>query len=262
MKSPPEFPRARAREPRGDDAQAPLVAPSDEIAMRILLVEDDRAAAAAIDLILRAEGFTCEIADLGEHGLEISRLHRHDLIILDLDLPDIDGYEVLRRLRDARNRTPVLILSGLSHLDNRIKGLGYGADDFMSKPFDKRELIARIRAIVRRDRGHPGASVTVGRLSLNLDTKTLEIAGKPIHITAKEFGILEILAARKGQPVSKQSFMTHLYGADTRDEPATKIVDVFVCKLRKKLMDASGGENYIGTVWGSGYVLRDPSSPS
>ena len=266
MKSPPRLPRERARddtsETRARDGRAPSAAPSDEIAMRILLVEDDRAAAAAIDLILRAEGFACEIADLGEHGLEISRLHRHDLIILDLDLPDIDGYEVLRRLRDARNRTPVLILSGLSHLDNRIKGLGYGADDFMSKPFDKRELIARIRAIVRRDRGHPGAWVTVGRLSLNLDTKTLEIAGKPIHITAKEFGILEILAARKGQPVSKQSFMTHLYGADTRDEPATKIVDVFVCKLRKKLMDASGGENYIGTVWGSGYVLRDPSSPS
>jgi two-component system cell cycle response regulator CtrA len=262
MKSPPQFPRERAREPRGGDAQAPSAASADERAMRILLVEDDRATAAAIDLILRAEGFACETADLGEDGLEISRVHEHDLIILDLDLPDIDGYEVLRRLREARNRTPVLILSGLSHLDNRIKGLGYGADDFMSKPFDKRELIARIRAIVRRDRRHPGAWVTVGRLSLNLDTKTLDIAGKPVHITAKEFSILEIMAARKGQPVTKQSFMTHLYGADTRDEPATKIVDVFVCKLRKKLMDASGGENYIGTVWGAGYVLRDPSSGS
>jgi two-component system cell cycle response regulator CtrA len=266
MKSPPRSPRERARhaagETKGRDGQAPSASSADELAMRVLLVEDDRAAAAAIALILRAERFECETAGLGEAGLQISRLHRHDLIILDLDLPDIDGYEVLRRLRDARNRTPVLILSGLSHLDNRIKGLGYGADDFMSKPFDKRELIARIRAIVRRDRGHPNACVTVGRLSLNLDTKTLEIAGKPVHITAKEFGILEIMAARKGQPVSKQSFMTHLYGADTREEPATKIVDVFVCKLRKKLMDASGGENYIGTVWGSGYVLRDPASPS
>src|SRR5260221_3360122 len=132
----------------------------------------------------------------------------------------------------------------------------------MSKPFDNRELIARIRAMVRRDRGNPGVWVTVGRLSLNLDPKTLDIAGKPVHITAKEFSILEIMAARKGQPVTKQSFMTHLYGADTRDEPATKIVDVFVCKLRKKLMDASGGGDYIGTGWGSGYRLRDPSLPS
>jgi two-component system cell cycle response regulator CtrA len=263
MKSPPQFPRelARdaARENRGGDARAPS---AEELAMRILLVEDDPATAAAIDLMLRAEGFACQMADLGEDGLEISRVCEHDLIILDLNLPDIDGYEVLRRLRDARNRTPVLILSGLSHMDNRIKGLGYGADDFMSKPFDKRELIARIRAIVRRDRGHPESWVTVGRLSLNIDTKTLEIGGKEVHLTAKEFGILEILAARKGQPVSKQSFMTHLYNADGGDEPATKIIDVFICKLRKKLMDASDGENYIGTVWGSGYVLRDPSARS
>jgi two-component system, cell cycle response regulator CtrA len=266
MKSPPQFRRERAgdaaRGNRGGETQAQSAASADELTMRILLVEDDRATAAAIDLMLRAEGFACETADLGEDGLKISRAHEHDLIILDLDLPDIDGYEVLRRLRDARNRTPVLILSGLSLLDNRIKGLGYGADDFMSKPFDKRELIARIRAIVRRDRGHADSWVTVGRLSLNLDTKTLDIAGKPVHITAKEFGILEIMAARKGQPVSKRSFMMHLYGADSGDEPTTKIIDVFVCKLRKKLMDASSGENYIGTVWGAGYVLRDPASRS
>jgi two-component system cell cycle response regulator CtrA len=266
MKSPPQVPRERARdavrETRGRDARAPSAASVDELAMRILLVEDDRATAAAIDLILRVEGFVCETADLGEDGLEISKVHEHDLIILDINLPDIDGYEVLRRLRDARNRTPVLILSGLAHIDNRLTGLGYGADDFMTKPFDKRELIARIHAIVRRDRGHADARVTVGRLSINMDSKTLYIGGKNVHLTAKEFGILEILAARKGQPVSKQSFMTHLYSIDAGDEPATKIIDVFVCKLRKKLMDASGGENYIGTVWGSGYVLRDPSSRS
>jgi two-component system, cell cycle response regulator CtrA len=264
MKSPPRSPREHARdaagETKGRDARAPSGSSADELAMRVLLVEDDRAAAAAIELILRAEGFECETADLGEEGLEISRVREHELVILDLDLPDIDGYEVLRRLRDARNRTPVLILSGLANIDNRIKGLGYGADDFMTKPFDKRELVARIHAIVRRDRGHGEARVTVGRLSINMDTKTVEIGGKPVHLTGKEFAILEMLASRKGQPVSKQSFMTQLYSADTGDEPASKIIDVFMSKLRKKLMDASGGESYIATIWGSGYVLRDPAA--
>jgi len=263
MKSPPRTPREHARdaagETKGHDSRKPSGSSADELAMRVLLVEDDRAAAAAIELILRAEGFECETTELGEEGLEISRAREHELVILDLDLPDIDGYEVLRRLRDARDRTPVLILSGLANIDNRIKGLGYGADDFMTKPFDKRELVARIHAIVRRDRGHGQARVTAGRLSINMDTKSAEIGGKPVHLTGKEFAILEMLASRKGQPVSKQSFMTQLYSADAGDEPASKIIDVFMSKLRKKLMDASGGENYIATIWGSGYVLRDPA---
>jgi two-component system cell cycle response regulator CtrA len=229
-------------------------------AARVLLVEDDSAMAASIALMLRSAGFACETAALGADGLEIARLDEHDLIVLDLNLPDIDGYEVLRRLRDARIRTPVLILSGLAHIDNRIKGLGFGADDFMSKPFDKRELVARIQAIMRRDRGHGGAKINIGRLSIDVGDKTLEIDGKTVHLTAREFGIIEIMAQRKGQPVSKQSLMTHLYAADSGEEPAPKIIDVFICKLRKKIMDASGGADYIGTIWGTGYVLRDPAA--
>jgi two-component system cell cycle response regulator CtrA len=231
-----------------------------EPATRVLLVEDDSTMAAGIALMLRSAGFACETAALGADGLEIARLHEHDVIILDLNLPDIDGYEVLRRLRDARIRTPVLILSGLANIDNRIKGLGFGADDFMSKPFDKRELIARIHAIVRRDRGHGGARIVVGRLSIDVGDKMLEIDGKAVHLTAREFGIIEIMAQRKGQTVSKQSLMTHLYAADNGEEPAPKIIDVFICKLRKKIMDASGGADYIGTIWGTGYVLRDPAA--
>ena len=229
-----------------------------EAGTRVLLVEDDSMMAASIALMLRAAGFVCETAGLGADGLEIARLHEHDVIVLDLNLPDIDGYEVLRRLRDARIRTPVLILSGLSHIDNRIKGLGFGADDFMSKPFDKRELVARIQAIMRRDRGHAGARITIGRLSIDVGDKTLEVDGKTVHLTAREFAIIEIMAQRKGQPVSKQSLMTHLYAADSGEEPAPKIIDVFVCKLRKKIMEASGGADYIGTIWGTGYVLRNP----
>src|ERR1041385_2265909 len=121
--------------------------------MRILLIEDDAATAAGIEMMLKTAGFICDITDLGEDGLEIGKLYDYDLIILDLMLPDIDGYEVLRRLRAARVRTPILILSGLAEMDAKLKGLGFGADDFLTKPFDRRELLARIQAIVRRSKG-------------------------------------------------------------------------------------------------------------
>jgi two-component system cell cycle response regulator CtrA len=226
-------------------------------AIRVLIVEDDSAMAAGIELMLRSAGFLCTRAALGRDGLEIARLDVQDVIVLDLNLPDIDGYEVLRALRDARIRTPVLMLSGLGHIDNRIKGLGFGADDFMTKPFDRRELVARIQAIVRRER-RPGAWTVIGRMSVDFEGRTIAIDGKAVHLTSREFAIVEILAQRKGQVVTKQSLMTHLYAGDNGDEPAMKIIDVFICKLRKKIIEASGGDDYIETVWGIGYALRDP----
>src|SRR5271154_163028 len=224
--------------------------------MRVLLVEDDSATATSIEMMLRAEGFICDTTDLGEDGLEIGKLYDYDIIILDLMLPDIDGYEVLRRLRAARVRTPILILSGLGELDHKIKGLGFGADDFLTKPFDRRELVARIQAIVRRAKGHSESVIRTGKLNVNLDSRTGEVEGKPLHLTGKEYGILELLSLRKGTTLTKEMFLNHLYGG--MDEPELKIIDVFVCKLRKKLSTAAGGENYIETVWGRGYVLRDP----
>jgi two-component system cell cycle response regulator CtrA len=224
--------------------------------MRVLLVEDDAATAASIDLMLRKESFICDTTDLGEDGLEIGKLYDYDIIILDLMLPDIDGYEVLRRLRAARVRTPVLILSGLGELDAKIKGLGFGADDFLTKPFDRRELIARIQAIVRRSKGHSESTINTGKLSVNVDARTVSVNEQPLHLTAKEYGILELLSLRKNTTLTKEMFLNHLYGG--MDEPELKIIDVFVCKLRKKLSQATGGENYIETVWGRGYVLRDP----
>ena len=206
--------------------------------------------------MLRAEGFICDTTDLGEDGLEIGKLYDYDIIILDLMLPDIDGYEVLRRLRAARVRTPILILSGLGELDHKIKGLGFGADDFLTKPFDRRELIARIQAIVRRAKGHSESVIRTGKLTVNLDSRTVEVEGTPLHLTGKEYGILELLSLRKGTTLTKEMFLNHLYGG--MDEPELKIIDVFVCKLRKKLSTATGGDNYIETVWGRGYVLRDP----
>ncbi len=228
--------------------------------MRVLLVEDDSATATSIEMMLRAEGFICDTTDLGEDGLEIGKLYDYDIIILDLMLPDIDGYEVLRRLRAARVRTPILILSGLGELDHKIKGLGFGADDFLTKPFDRRELIARIQAIVRRAKGHSELVIRTGRLTVNLDSRTVEVEGAPLHLTGKEYGILELLSLRKGTTLTKEMFLNHLYGG--MDEPELKIIDVFVCKLRKKLSQAAGGDNYIETVWGRGYVLRDPPADS
>ncbi len=225
--------------------------------MRVLLVEDDTSTAKSIELMLKSEGYIIDITDLGAEGLDLGKIYDYDIIILDLMLPDMDGYDVLRNLRDAKVDTPILILSGLTELDNKIKGLGYGADDYLTKPFDKRELTARIQAIVRRSQGHSQSIIETGKVKVNLDSRTVEVDGAPLHLTGKEYGIIELLSLRKGTTLTKEMFLNHLYGG--MDEPEVKIIDVFICKLRKKLEDAAGGENYIETVWGRGYILREPA---
>ena len=224
--------------------------------MRVLLIEDDVTTSAKIEVMLQNEEFVCDVASLGEDGLQQGKLYDYDIIILDLLLPDMDGYEVLRRLRAARVRTPVLILSGLDALNDKVKGLGFGADDFLTKPFDHRELVARIQAIVRRSTGHPDSTIRTGKLLVNLDNRSVTVDDQPLHLTGKEYGILELLSLRKGTTLTKEMFLNHLYGG--MDEPELKIIDVFVCKLRKKLATATGGEHYIETVWGRGYVLHEP----
>ncbi len=228
--------------------------------MRVLLVEDDPVTAQSIEMMLKSEGMVVDSTDLGEDGLEIGKLYDYDIIVLDLMLPDINGLEVLRRLRDSRIETPVLILSGLGESENKVRGLGIGADDYLSKPFDKKELLARIQAIVRRSKGHAQSIIRTGRLSVNLDAHTVEVDSQTIHLTDKEYGVLELLSLRKRMTLTKEMFLNHLYGGI--DEPELKIIDVFICKLRKKLATATGGENYIETIWGRGYVLRDPEGES
>lgn len=224
--------------------------------MRILLVEDDPTTSKSIELMLTHANLNVYATDLGEEGIDLAKLYDYDLILLDLNLPDIHGHEVLRQLRLARINTPILILSGSDDADNKIKGFGFGADDYMTKPFHRDELVARIHAIIRRSKGHSQSVIRTGKVSVNLDAKTVEVGGKAVHLTGKEYQMLELLSLRKGTTLTKEMFLNHLYGG--MDEPELKIIDVFICKLRKKLSEATGDENYIETVWGRGYVLRDP----
>ena len=224
--------------------------------MRILLVEDDPATSRSIELMLTHANLNVYCTDLGEDGIDLAKLYDYDLILLDLNLPDMSGHEVLRQLRLARIETPILILSGSDDTDSKIRGFGFGADDYMTKPFHRDELIARIHAIIRRSKGHAQSIIRTGSIAVNLDAKTVEAEGKAVHLTGKEYQILELLSLRKGTTLTKEMFLNHLYGG--MDEPELKIIDVFICKLRKKLSEATGGENYIETVWSRGYVMRDP----
>ena len=224
--------------------------------MRVLLIEDDSAVAQSIELMLKSESFNVYTTDLGEEGVDLGKLYDYDIILLDLNLPDMSGYDVLKQLRVSKIKTPILILSGLAGTEDKVKGLGFGADDYMTKPFHKDELIARIHAIVRRSKGHAQSVIQTGDLVVNLDTKTVEVGGQRVHLTGKEYQMLELLSLRKGTTLTKEMFLNHLYGG--MDEPELKIIDVFICKLRKKLANASEGRNFIETVWGRGYGLREP----
>ncbi len=224
--------------------------------MRVLLIEDDSATAQSIELMLKSEGFNVYTTDLGEEGVDLGKIYDYDLILLDLSLPDMSGLEVLRQLRVGKVNTPVMILSGTAEIETKVKTLGGGADDYMTKPFHKDELIARIHAVVRRSKGHAQSVIRTGDIVVNLDAKTVEVSGNRVHLTGKEYEMLELLSLRKGTTLTKEMFLNHLYGG--MDEPELKIIDVFICKLRKKLAVAADGNHYIETVWGRGYVLRDP----
>ncbi|MBN8828713.1 MAG: response regulator transcription factor [Sphingobacteriia bacterium] len=223
--------------------------------MRALIIEDEPATQNALGIMLTSAGYKWDVASNGEEGAQLAEHYDYDIIILDLMLSDITGYEIILRLRSKKIKTPIMILSGLSGADHKVKGFSFGADDFVNKPYDKNELLARINAIIRRSKGHSDSVIRFDKVTINIDTRTVEVEGTPLHLTSKEYAILELLAMRKGTVLTKEMFLNHLYGGI--DEPELKIIDVFVCKLRKKLADASGGLNYIETVWGRGYMLRE-----
>jgi two-component system cell cycle response regulator CtrA len=224
--------------------------------VRVLLVEDDPSTAKSIELMLSHANLNVYSTDLGEEGIDLAKLYDYDLILLDINLPDMNGHEVLRQLRLSRIETTILILSGEDGTESKLKGFGFGADDYMTKPFHREELVARIHAIIRRSKGHAQFIIKTGVIAVNLDAKTVEVDSSPVHLTGKEYQMLELLSLRKGTTLTKEMFLNHLYGG--MDEPELKIIDVFICKLRKKLTEATGGDNHIETVWGRGYVLRDP----
>ncbi|WFE73235.1 response regulator transcription factor CtrA [Roseinatronobacter sp. S2] len=225
--------------------------------MRVLLVEDDPTTSRSIELMLTHSNFNVYCTDMGEEAIELSKIYDYDLILLDLNLPDLGGLDVLRQIRLSRVDTPILILTGETDTDTKLRGFGGGADDYLTKPFHREELVARIHAIVRRSQGHAQSVICTGKVAVNLDAKTVEVDNKIVHLTGKEYQMIELLSLRKGTTLTKEMFLNHLYGG--MDEPELKIIDVFICKLRKKLAEATAGENYIETVWGRGYVLRDPA---
>lgn len=228
--------------------------------MRVLLIEDDTSTAQGVEFLLRREGVAVDSTSFGQYGLEVGKIYDYDGIILDLVLPDIDGVEVIRRLRSSNVTTPVVVLSGLSECEDKVKCLDIGADDYVTKPFDGKELVSRIQAVIRRSKGHADSIIKIGKMTVNLQNRRVDIDGKQLHLTGKEYSILELLCLRKGATLTKDMFLNHLYGGI--DEPELKIIDVFICKLRKKLTDALGGECYIETIWGRGYTIKDIDSQS
>ena len=224
--------------------------------MHILLIEDDHAMNQNISLILKRAGMTVESAFFAKDGLEFLKLYEYDLIILDLMLPDMTGADALRSIRSSGIKTPILVLSAIELPNKKVECLSCGADDYVNKPFNPEELIARVNAIVRRSKGHAEGIVCVGKMKIDLNTKVVTVADKTLSLTGKEYALLELLALKKGSTVSKEQFLNHLYNG--MDEPEVKIIDVFFCKIRSKIKELSNGEDYITTVWGRGYILQEP----
>ena len=224
--------------------------------MRVLLVQDEPTAARAISLIFRADcSAVVEVVDTGKEALKMTSHYDYDAVVLDLMLPDIDGFEILRRLRASGQVTPVLVLADALRPQAKVQAFNAGADDVMTKPFDRAELVRRIKAIVRSSRRHSQGGLQVGPLLLDLDTHQVSVGGAPVHLTGKEYAVLELLVMWRGVVLTKDIFLNHLYGG--MNERGMKIIDVFICKLRKKLA-AAGVSNLIETVWGCGYILRMP----
>jgi len=227
--------------------------------MHVLVVEDDPSALNSVRLLLESEQMRVDMAATGEEGFAKASRNGYDLILLDLGLPDMHGFDVLKKLRADGGNTPVMVLSATADVPTKARGLWLGADDYVVKPFRGPELIARIAAVTRRSSGRSRAVVQIGRLTVDLDTQWVETDGVRIHLSRKEFSVLELLALRKGQVVTRDMLVDHLYGG--RDEPNEKIIEVFVSKIRKKLHSALDGAELIETIWGRGYVLRDPQIP-
>jgi len=223
--------------------------------MNILIIEDDALCAKSLAMAVKNEGHYYYICGSGTEGLNAAREGLYDAIILDINLPDSDGFQVAKTIRQGNTKTPLLVVSGRSSVTDRVVALSSGADGYLIKPFDRQELLANLTAIIRRTHGHADSRIVTGPIIVDINKHEVLVGRKRLNLTAKEYHILELLSLRKGSTLTKAHFINHLYGGI--DEPESKIIDVFICKLRRKLADLTGGKNYIHTVWGQGYVLRD-----
>jgi two-component system cell cycle response regulator CtrA len=231
---------------RGNDFSAHIV--------RLLIVEDDPNIAQRIETTCIADGFSSHVADDGIAALEMIKAYDYDAVMLDLMLPDVSGFEVLARIRSVKNNTPVIVLSGLNSAEDKVKCLTAGADDYITKPFSKMELIARLYAVIRRASGHSSSVINVGPIEVNIRQRSVRVLDVEIPLTKKEYSIMELLTIKRGAVLPKEAFLNHIYGG--MDEPDLKIVDVFICRLRRKIAELTGGLNFIETVWGRGYTIK------
>jgi two-component system cell cycle response regulator CtrA len=223
--------------------------------MRILHIDGDATTLRAVGTIFEDAGAVTHSTSYGSMGVEFSVLYNFDIMLLSLDLPDMEGYGVIRSLRNARSTLPILVLTKDDSTESKIKAFALGADDYLTKPFSREELVARTSAIVRRSRGLASDIITVGRLSVDIDNKMVQVGGVTVPLTVREYEVCEYMALNRGITLTKEMFLDRLYAG--RDEPMIKIIDVFICKLRQKLDNYEGAGRYIETVWGRGYRLVD-----
>ncbi|MGH9789067.1 MAG: winged helix-turn-helix domain-containing protein [Candidatus Acidiferrales bacterium] len=223
--------------------------------MRILLVEDDKKTAAFIAKGLQRAGFAVDHAANGEDGLHLALTEPYDAAVVDIMLPKQDGLAIIEELRRQKINTPVILLSAKRSVDDRIRGLQTGSDDYLTKPFAFSELLARVRALIRRASGAPEPTrLQVGELSLDLLKREASRGGTKLELQPREFALLEYLMRHAGEAVSKTTLLEHIWEYDF--DPQTNVVDVLVCRLRKKL-EAGADEELIHTIRGVGYVLKE-----
>jgi DNA-binding response OmpR family regulator len=224
--------------------------------MKVLIIEDEQKLARVLKKGLEENDFTVDLSVNGEEGLHMAANYSYDAVLLDLMLPGMDGLSILASLRSKRIDVPVLVITARGEVEDRIKGLDIGADDYIAKPFDFAELMARIRAAIRRSKGKPSPVVVIGDLSLDTNARTVARAGRPIELSAKEYMLLEYLALNAGRVISRTELVDHVYA--TEYEWDSNVIDVFINYLRNKI-DKGFGRPLIHTVRGAGYVLKEPS---
>lgn len=223
--------------------------------MRLLFVEDSKRLQQSVGTGLRRLGYALDSAEDGEEGLWLAESNSYDVIILDLMLPKLDGFSLLRQLRAKGCKTHILILTARDAVPDRVAGLNAGADDYLPKPFEFDELVARIQALARRAHGQKSSTIEVGTLLIDMGARSASRAGELLPLTAREYSLLEYLSLRKGQVVSRTDIEAHIY--DDRVEPMSNVVDVAICNLRKKI-DEPEGPSLIQTRRGMGYILVVP----